>query len=161
VVLTRYKTNTIVHTHTITKTITKTKVVTKDVAPKVPAGAFMPSKRPQIAQHRFMITRGDIACLLAAAGVRCEIQDRDWTAPIAPATCTAQWGSTIALGNIGGAKFACGGANPLTAGGKVIPAGWDDTVGNYTCQIRSFGVDCFNAKSRRGFMISRTGYSIY
>jgi hypothetical protein len=43
----------------------------------------------------------------------------------------------------------------------VIPDGSDDTVGQFTCQVRSFGVDCFNASDRRGLLVSRTGYTTY
>lgn len=142
-------------TRTITKTITRT------VPPKVPAGAFMPSKRPELAQRAFTITGANVGCVLATSGVRCGIAHRNWTAPAQPKSCKSGWGSTIALAAKGLAKFSCGGSDPVDTSAKVIPSGWDTTVGDYTCQVRSFGVDCFDSKSNSGFTFSRTGYSIY
>lgn len=151
----RIKVFTIYRNRTITKTITKT------VPPKVPAGAFLPSKHPELAQSGFTITGTNVGCVLAPTGVRCGIEHRGWTAPAQPKSCKSGWGSIIALATKGLAKFSCGGADPVNTSAKVIPSGWDTTVGNFTCQVRSFGVDCFGAKSNSGFMISRTGYSIY
>jgi hypothetical protein len=142
-----------------TRTITKT--VTKTVPPQVPAGAFMPSTRPELAQHSFTTAGGNIGCVLALTGVRCGITHRSWTAPAQPKHCNSDWGSTLALANRGLPMFSCGGSNPADSAAKLIPAGWDTTVGNFTCQVRSFGVDCFDAKSHSGFLVSRTGYSIY
>ncbi len=41
-----------------------------------------------------------------------------------------------------------------------MPDGWDDTVGRITCQVRRFGVNCFSAHGH-GFILSRTGYTLY
>jgi hypothetical protein len=154
-VIHRTKIVTLIRTRTITRTITKT------VAPKVPAGAYLPSKKPELAQRVFTIAGGNLGCVLSGTGVRCGIEHRNWTGPAQPRSCQSSWGNTVALAAHGPARFACGGSAPVNRLAKVIPAGWDTTVGNYTCQIRSFGVNCFNAKSRSGFTLSRTGYSIY
>ena len=155
VVVNRYKVYTVFRTRTITK------VVTKVVAPQVPAGAFLPSKHPQLGQQSFTITGSNVSCVIGSSGVRCAIKVRSWTAPAAPASCRSTWGSVIALASRGLPKFACGGSNPLDSPSKVIPSGWDDKVGNYTCQVRSFGINCFDSQSRSGFMIGRTGYTLY
>jgi hypothetical protein len=154
-VIHRTKIVTLIRTRTITRTITKT------VAPEVPAGAYLPSRKPELAQRVFTITGSNLGCVLSATGVRCGIEHRDWTGPAQPKSCQSSWGNILALAAHGLAKFACGGGAPVNRSAKVIPAGWDTTVGNYTCQIRSFAVNCFNAKSRSGFTLSRTGYSIY
>jgi hypothetical protein len=154
--VTRYKTHIIYRTRT--QTVTKT--VVKSVRPDVPVGAFLPSKHPELAQSSFTITGSNIGCEIGGGTVRCGIQSRAWAAPVQPSRCKASWGDTIELGNHGLPKFACGGSNAISTSATVIPAGWDDKVGNVTCQIRRFGVGCFST-SHSGFMISRTGYSLY
>ena len=154
-VIHRTRVVTLIRTRTVTRTITKT------VAPKIPAGAFMPSTKPELAQRVFTISGSNIGCVLSATGVRCGIEHRSWTAPAQPKTCKSSWGDTLALTSQGLAQFACGGGDAVNKLAKVIPSGWDTTVGDYTCQVRSFDVDCFNDKSNSGFTISRTGYSIY
>jgi hypothetical protein len=154
--VTRYRTHIVYRgqTRTVTKTIVKT------VRPDVPVGAFLPSKHPELAQKSFTVTGSNIGCEIDGATVRCGIQHRAWAAPLQPSSCTASWGDTIDLGGHGPPTFACGGSNPISASATLIPSGWDDKVGSVTCEIRSFGVNCFSA-SHSGFMISRTGYALY
>jgi hypothetical protein len=155
--VTRYET----HTVYLTRTHTVTKTVIEQVRPDVPAGAYLPSQHPELAQSSFTVSGSNIGCEINGAGVRCGIQQRDWAAPVQPASCQqSDWGDTIQLGGHGVPKFACGGRNPISANAKVIPAGWDDKLGRFTCQIRRFGVNCFST-SNSGLMISRTGYSLY
>ncbi len=142
--------------HVITKIVVK-KV---DVTPDVPAGAFMPSKHQVLALTNFKVAGGNIGCSLSGAGVRCAILQKAWTGPRQPSTCAASWGSAINLLGKGYAGFACGGMATPAADAKVVTAGSDDKIGQFTCQVRTFGVDCF-AADRRGFFISRTGYAIY
>jgi hypothetical protein len=142
------------------KTRTVTKTVTKTVPPNIPSGAFLPSMHPVLAQKSFTVAGDNIGCTFTGAGVRCVIQQRVWAPPAQPSSCTSVWGNTIGLGGKGTAEFACGGSSSASANAKVVPDGWDDKVGQITCQVRIFGVDCF-APSRHGFMISRTGYVLY
>jgi hypothetical protein len=163
VVVIRTKIHTVYLNRTTTKSVPKTvtKTVTKTVAPKVPTGAFLPSKHPELGQQSFTITGSNLGCMISQTGVHCGIKNRSWTPPVQPSSCKSTWGDTIALASKGLPKFACGGNSPIQAGAKVVPSGWDDKVGNYTCQVRSFDVNCFNSTSNSGFMISRTGYSVY
>jgi hypothetical protein len=148
------KIKTVVHVRTVIHT------VTTNIPPKVPAAAFMPSKHPVLVQHSFLIAGGNVGCDFVGNGVRCAVQRRVWAAPVPPANCTNGWGDTIAvIGNNGG-SFVCGGRSPIVPDAKVIPSGWDDKIGTVTCEVRSFGVDCFSSKNR-GFIISRTGYTLY
>lgn len=167
VVVIRTKIHTVYVNRTTTKTVAKTvpktvtKTVTKTVAPKVPTGAFLPSKHPELGQQSFTITGSNLGCTINQTGVRCGIKNRSWTPPVQPSSCKSTWGDTIALASKGLPTFACGGNSPIQVGAKVVPSGWDDKVGNYICQVRSFDVNCFNSTSNSGFMISRTGYSVY
>jgi hypothetical protein len=120
----------------------------------------MPSKHPVLALPSFKVAGGNIGCSLSDAGVRCAILQKAWTGPRQPSNCVASWGNAINLLGKGYASFACGGVATPAANSKVVPAGSDDKIGEFTCQVRTFGVDCF-AADHRGFFISRTGYAIY
>ncbi len=154
----RNKVHTVIHTHTVTKIMTKT--VTKTLRPNAPTAAFLSAKHPALAQPSFTVAGSNIGCEIGSSGARCSIQARVWAAPAQPARCRAAWGDTISLPPHGAAKFVCGGSSEPAPNAKVIPDGWDDTVGAVTCQVRSIGVDCFS-KTYHGFIISRTGYATY
>jgi hypothetical protein len=62
------------------------------------------------------------------------------------------------IGPSGGAFFVCARNSVLDPTGTYIRAGHDDKVGSVTCQVRTFGVTCFEADGR-GFFIGRTGYT--
>ncbi len=155
VYVTHIKFHTVYRDHTVTRIVTRTK------NPNVPAGAFLPSTHPVLAQSSFTVSGGNVGCQISGATARCGVVHRTWAPPVQPGSCRSTWGDTIALPPTGLPQFACGGSNPVDPAAKVIPSGYDDTVGEVTCQVRSFGVDCFNAKSRSGFMLSRTGYARY
>ena len=139
-----------------------TKTVVKQVRPDVPAGAFLPSTHPALALTQL---HGH-----AARNIGCEISGderplRDSAARLGRAGAAGElqgdWGDTIharAATALPSSSAAAAARSPPNA--KVIPAGWDDKVGTITCQVRSFGVNCFST-SRSGFIISRTGYSLY
>ena len=145
-------------TRTVVRVVTKT--VTKTVAPNLPDGAFMPSAHPALAQPTFTVAGDNIACAFTHGRVRCDIQQRIWAPPAQPSNCAGTWGNAVNLGSAGLAAFICAGKGVASANAEVVPDGWDDKVGKITCQVRRFGVDCFST-SRHGFIVSRTGYTLY
>jgi hypothetical protein len=139
----------------ITKTVT--------VAPKVPAGAFLPSTHAALSLTSFKVSSGGVGCVIGGGSVRCDVAHQTWTAPAQPSSCTQSWGTGIVLVISARARlpqFACGGGSALRAGAKVVQNGFDDTVGGITCQVRGFGVNCF-ATDKKGFILSPTGYILY
>jgi hypothetical protein len=155
---------------TITKVVTVTKYQTKydtktvAVTPPVPMGAFLPSKHSALSLTSFTALGGSVGCVIGGGSVRCDVATPSWTAPTQPASCTQSWGNGIVLTNSSASKpaqFACGGTSALSSGSSnTISAGYDDTVGAITCQVRSFGVNCF-ATDNQGFILSQTGYILY
>jgi hypothetical protein len=141
-------------------TVVRVRTVTKTLKPAVPSTAFLPSKHPALEQSSFIMQGANVGCQIGPAGARCSVQQRVWAAPPQPLKCRTTWGDTISLEGHGPAKFVCGGRSGISANAKVIPNGWDDTLGKVTCQIRGVGVDCFS-KTHHGFIISRTGYAAY
>jgi hypothetical protein len=134
--------------------------VTKTVSPQVPTGAFMPSSHPALALSTFVVTGSNVGCSIGHGSVRCDVVQRVWAPPAQPASCTTTWGNAVVLKGAAPAAFVCGGTAAVSAGANVVPDGWDDEVGQITCQVRTFGVDCFST-SRHGFILSRTGYTFF
>ncbi len=95
--------------------------------------------------------------MVTASSARCDIAVRNWSAPAKPSSCDLAWGQGLTVGPSGGAHFVCAADSALDLNGVAVPSGVDDMVGSITCQVRYFGVTCFNA-SGRGFVIGRTGY---
>jgi hypothetical protein len=134
--------------------------VTKTVSPEVPRGAFMPSSHPALALSTFVVTGSNVGCSIGRGSVRCDVVQRVWAPPAQPASCTTTWGNAVVLKGAAPADFVCGGTAAVSAGVSVVPDGWDDKVGQITCQVRTFGVDCF-AAGRHGFILNRTGYLFF
>jgi hypothetical protein len=145
-------------TRTRTKVVTHT--VTRTVASPVPSGPFTPSTHPALAQTRFMVPGGNLGCELSATGARCDIVRRHWTPPAQPSNCSSTFGNAIQLSQHGMASFACGGHSAISSGSEVVPVGRDDKIGHVTCEVRRFGLNCFSTVDH-GFIISRTGYTLY
>jgi hypothetical protein len=142
------------------RTVVRVRTVTKTLRPAVPSTAFLPSRHPALALASFTVSGSNVWCQIGPGGARCSVKQRVWAAPRQPIKCRTSWGDTISLENRGPAKFVCGRDSGISADAKVIPDGWDDTVGKVTCQVRGIGVDCFS-KSHHGFIMSRTGYAAY
>jgi hypothetical protein len=140
-------------------TVYHTVTVTRNVYPSVPAGAHVPSD--SVAHvGAFQTSDGNVGCELSGSSVRCDIAARVWSPPAKPSSCQLAWGQGLAVGPSGAAHFVCAGDSALDPGGTVVPNGADDEVGSVSCQVRYFGVTCFDAAGK-GFSISRTGYTTF
>ncbi len=145
---------------TVTVSHTSTVTVTKYVRPDVPAGAGLPSVHRDASVTRFDAAGGNIGCRIAGDTVRCDVARRVWTPPRKPASCHAAWGQGLIIGGSGSAFFVCARSSVLDPTGYYMHAGYDDKVGSVTCQVRSFGVTCFESDGH-GFFIGRTGYTTF
>lgn len=149
-------------TKTVTVSHTSTVTVTKYVRirPHVPAGAGLPSSRRAASVSRFDAAGGNIGCRIQGGTVRCDIARRVWTPPHKPRSCHAAWGQGLLIGSSGSASFVCGRSSVLDPTGYYIHPGYDVKVGSVTCQVRSFGVTCFQSDGH-GFFVGRTGYTTF
>lgn len=145
------------HTGGSTKTVTITDTVTAPV--NVPRGAQLPSAVAPLALGAFQAEAGNIGCVLAGGTARCDISKRIWSPPGQPSSCKHKWGQGLEVGP-NPTQFVCANNSTLDPNGSVVPIGDDDTVGSVTCQVRSFGVTCFDAGGS-GFFLARTGYAIF
>ncbi len=160
---TRLKVNT---TASGPRVVVKVKTVLRDVivhVPSRPSGpltAFRPSLNPMLQQTQFVVAGGNVGCSLSGGALRCTVKRRVWTGPSQPVSCKSGWGNTISLPTRGAAHFTCGRASAISNRAKLIPNGWDDQLGRFTCQVRSIGVYCYSP-SDHGLVISRSGFATY
>jgi hypothetical protein len=151
------QTITVTHTSTVTHTVTQTKYV----RPDVPAGAGLPSRSAAVSVSSFDAARGNIGCRISSGTVRCDVARRVWSPPRRPRSCrsgSSAWGQGLMVGSSGSSFFVCARNSVLDPTGTYIRSGHDDKVGSVTCQVRAFGVTCFESDGR-GFFIGRTGYT--
>lgn len=147
-------------TQTVTVSHTSTVTVTKYVRPHVPAGAGLPSRYRAASVSRFDAAGGNIGCRILSGTVRCDVGRRVWSPPHKPSSCHAAWGQGLMIGGTGGSHFVCARNSVLDPTGYYIRPGYDDKVGSVTCQVRSFGVTCFE-NDGHGFFVGRTGYTTF
>lgn len=151
------KTVTVTHTSTVTHTVTNTKLV----RPDVPPGAGLPSRSAALSVSHFDAAHGNIGCRISNGTVRCDVGRRVWSPPKRPHSChsaSSAWGQGLMIGSTGSSSFVCANNTVLDPTGTYIRAGHDDKVGSVTCQVRTFGVTCFEADGH-GFFVGRTGYT--
>lgn len=108
----------------------------------------------------FTSPTGNIGCVIDRRMVRCDIRERDWEPPPAPADCQLDYGQGIALSAGGSADFVCAGDTTADAG-EPLPYGQSIAAGLLRCESEESGMSCRDVETGRGFALARGGYEIY
>jgi hypothetical protein len=108
----------------------------------------------------FVSPTGNVACMLAADGARCDIIDRDWSPPPTPADCEFEYGQGISVAPGERAQFVCAGD---TAFGPdaILPYGESITAGLLRCESADAGITCRDLGTAHGFSIARQAYQLF
>lgn len=101
----------------------------------------------------FQTPSGNISCAMRSDGVRCDISERDWSAPPEPADCTLDWGHAIALDR-SGSTFLCAGDTVADEDNPVLPYGEGASVGSFLCESQKQKLLCVNVRTQHGFWLS-------
>jgi len=120
----------------------------------------------------FSTPTGNIACSMTWTGpgypvdVLCQIADRSWQAPAAPADCRAAdgdvWGDTLQITDKGAALGCRRNGNGMRV--QSFPGlGYDHAIriDRTQCISRLTGITCTDETSGHGFMLSRQSYRLY
>ena len=117
----------------------------------------------------FASPSGNIACVITssgdgesvARGVRCDIDERDWSPPPRPADCDLDYGHGIVLGVGEAAEILC--AGDTTIGRDTEPLAYGDaiTAPPLRCESAPSGITCRDVESGHGFSISREAYQLF
>ena len=114
---------------------------------------------PVLNLEAFQSPSGNIACVMTQRSVRCDIAERNWNPPPAPAACQGDYGQGIQLPASGPADFVCAGDTVLNPQAETLPYGSSSQSGSITCESEEAGIECEN-ESGGGFTLSREQYDL-
>jgi|SoiMethySBSTD1v2_1073268.scaffolds.fasta_scaffold1260316_1 uncharacterized protein DUF6636 len=102
----------------------------------------------------------NIGCAITDSMVRCDIREKSYREPAQPASCSLDYGQSLAVGPDGPAQFACVGDTVLGSH-QILPYNSSTEVGDYGCTSRETGMTCYNLSTRHGFLISREIVNVF
>lgn len=112
--------------------------------------------------EHFRTPSGNIGCVMAAGGARCDIRKRNWAPLPRPASCSKEvdYGQGLQVAHGGQATFVCAGDTVLEPGLASLAYGTASRVDGSECISRSDGVTCVN-QAGHGFFISVQSYQVF
>jgi hypothetical protein len=153
---------------TVTETTTSVSTVTESEAATDPAtstegsdGAPPPADVEVDESAAFVTPTENIQCFIDKTSVRCDIVERDWEPPKAPADCELDYGQGVALSAGGSADLVCAGDTVIGSGGQVLDYGQAISAGLLRCESAESGVTCRDVETGRGFTLSRESYELF
>lgn len=129
-------------------------VPTAMVALTVPATA-------NAATQYFQTPSGNIACMLDADGVSCDIADYTYTPP-PPPECAQHisWGDRFTLTSGKPAVIECHGDTVRLPGERTLNYGQTASAGSITCLSEESGVKCTDSSSGHFFRVARDAFKL-
>lgn len=112
------------------------------------------SARPAAAIKSFQTPSHNIACVLTASSVRCDIAKRSWSAPPKPRSCPLDYGNGLEVRLHGRARFTCAGDTVLGMG-SVLAYGGVKRKAPFVCRSLESGVRCLDRNNGHGFFLSK------
>lgn len=122
------------------------------------AAAAMGAIAGAASAKKFVTPDGNVACLMRAKFVRCDISKHSWESPPKPKSCEFDYGSSLGLNKRGKAKWLC--VSDAIGATKVAEVGEKIEVGPYRCSVRKKGVVCKYGNSG-GFKLTKSRWEIY
>lgn len=102
---------------------------------------------------------GITGCRLSRDGARCDLKERTWPTPAAPAECPQKWGDAVQIrGAEPGPELVCQ-EESLVGVGVELPYGQRLTRGDFLCSSREAAIRCVNTATQHGFSVSRDDYT--
>jgi hypothetical protein len=115
---------------------------------------------PALALKAFRSPTGNIACMLSAKSVRCDIAEKTWEAP-RPAGCPGEvdYGQGLTMGADGPAEVVCAGDTVLNPEAVVLEYGQASQIGSIRCESDEEGIECSNNTGGE-FSLSREEFDL-
>lgn len=136
---------------------------TPSEVPAAPADADEEPDSDPVVLEFFRTPTGNIGCAISDEGARCDIGQRDWTAP-RPAGCPAEsdYGQGLAVDDEDGpGTVVCAGDSVLDPSAQPLDYGNSISAGDFTCTSEQVGVTCRDDGDNRGFFISTQSYRLF
>jgi len=115
---------------------------------------------PVVSLKAFQSPSGNIACVMTGKSARCDIAEKDWSAP-RPADCPSQVdsGQGLTLNATGPAQVVCAGDTVLNPQAPTLDYGATSQIGAIVCASMESGISCTNS-SGGSFTLSRESYDL-
>ena len=110
---------------------------------------------------RFATPSGNIACSMTTDEVRCDVLERTWQVPPAPAGCGLAYGGGAILSGTGAGELSCVGDTVADPGLATLAYGEAVQFGGVVCVSKETGLRCENPQTRHGFTVSRAAYELF
>jgi eukaryotic-like serine/threonine-protein kinase len=110
---------------------------------------------------RFATPSRNIACQMSADEVRCDVVERTWQVPPAPADCPLAYGTGASLTGQGAGTLTCAGDTVADPGLATLAYGQGVRLSGVVCVSRESGLRCENTGTRHGFRVSRGSYDLF
>lgn len=128
---------------------------------EMPSANAAPGDREVQKLTAFESPSGNVGCQISPTGVRCDIDQRDWSPPPRPADCRLDYGQGISLSAGKPAHLVCAGDTARTGSGEPLAYGSAITAGPIRCDSAESGITCRDTGSGHGFAISREAYRLF
>jgi hypothetical protein len=153
--------STVTETTTVTTDSSTTSEATSTGSTTTPDGETPPADIEVADSATFVSPTGNIGCFIDKTAVRCDIAERDWEPPKAPADCELDYGQGITLSAGGAAELVCAGDTVLGSGGDELAYGQSISAGLLRCESSEDGITCRDTETGRGFRIARETYDLF
>jgi serine/threonine protein kinase len=110
---------------------------------------------------RFVTPSGNIACAMSPEEVRCDVAERSWTLPAAPADCTEEFGAGAVVSGAEPGRLSCAEGTVAQRGLEVLEYGTAVRRDGVLCASRETGVRCEDERTRHGFQVARADYELF
>ena len=107
----------------------------------------------------FLSPSKNIGCSLSETGARCDIRERDWTPPPAPASCDVDFGQGVQVVGTSPGMLVCAGDTAIV-GEAVLQYGTFVTRSHFECRSEKAAMRCRNLQTNHGFSLSRERYTL-
>lgn len=111
-----------------------------------------PAGSARVESFAFESPSHNIACVMSASSVRCDISAHTYDAPPRPAACQGAWGDSLSVRRQ--SRWTCHGDTVLFETERVLPYGDSARVGRMECTSRRRGVTCQNLATGHGFRLA-------
>lgn len=125
------------------------------------AAAIMLAAPAQADSESFQSPSGNIACMLGADGVACDISDYTYQPPPPPACAQhIAWGNRFVLEPGKPAAIHCHGDTLRLPGEPTLDYGQTASAGTLSCVSEASGMRCADSGSGHYFRVSRDSYDL-
>ncbi|GAA0458003.1 hypothetical protein Ade02nite_07230 [Paractinoplanes deccanensis] len=124
------------------------------------AVAGLGSRVQEVSAATFQSPSKNIVCDLTTTTVRCDILEKQWSAPPQPEDCQLDWGNGMFLQD-GKADFTCAGDTLAGSATETLEYGEAVRAGTIRCDSTPRSVTCEDEKSGHGFALARATYDLF